>query len=210
MPSESFARPTAIHTAEGSVLVSAQAMPRAVEWDAQAHALLLPQRHGLRQALGGDDSPFQQYLCNAHGYGSMIGQSVGARHSHLDNAGYSLDQSMEDLDKKKLVEALIAEEIDRCMLTSLHICLLARKILGDKELITEALASIGIKTSPKELTEKGETIWRLKNKLKRDMGFDFKKLSFPKRFFETPSTNGKLDEKTAREIIDLYIKEAKF
>lgn len=144
------------------------------------------------------------------GYGSMIGQSVGARHSHLDNAGYSLDQSMENFDKKKLVEALIAEEIDRCMLTSLHICLFARKIYGDKELITEALGSIGIKTSPKELTEKGEAIWRLKNKLKKDMGFDFKKLSFPKRFFETPSTNGKLDEKTAREIIDLYIKEAKF
>ncbi len=144
------------------------------------------------------------------GYGSMIGQSVGARHSHLDNAGYSLDQSMQDLDKKKLVESLITEEIDRCMLTSLHICLFARKIYGDKDLITEALASIGIKTSPNELTAKGETIWRLKNKLKRDMGFDFKKLSFPKRFFETPSMNGKLDEKTAREILDLYIKEAKF
>ena len=52
-------------------------------------------------------------------------------------------------------------------------------------------------------------IWRLKNKLKRDMGFDFKKLKFPKRFFETPSMNGKLDEKTAKEILDLYILTAK-
>ena len=143
------------------------------------------------------------------GYGSMIGQAVGARHSHLDNAGYSLDQSMQDLDKKKLVESLITEEIDRCMLTSLHICLFARKIYGDKDLVAEALASIGIKTSPKELTAKGEVIWRLKNKLKRDMGFDFKKLKFPKRFFETPSMNGKLDEKTAKEILDLYILTAK-
>jgi len=41
MPSESFARRSASHRAEGSVIVSAQAMPNAVMWDAQAQALLL-------------------------------------------------------------------------------------------------------------------------------------------------------------------------
>lgn len=143
------------------------------------------------------------------GYGAMIGQSVGARHSHLDNAGYSLDQSMKELGKRELVKKLIAEEIDRCMLTSLHICLFARGIYGDKKLVTEALSSIGIKTSPEQLTARGEKIWRLKNKLKKDMGFDFKKLTFPKRFFETASMNGPLNEKTAREILDLYIREAR-
>lgn len=143
------------------------------------------------------------------GYGAMIGPSVGARHSHLDNAGYSLDQSMKELGKRELVKKLIAEEIDRCMLTSLHICLFARGIYGDKELVTEALSSIGIKTSPEQLTARGEKIWSLKNKLKKDMGFDFKKLTFPKRFFETASMNGPLNEKTAREILDLYIREAR-
>ena len=144
------------------------------------------------------------------GYGSMIGQSVGARHSHLDNAGYSLDQSMKELDKKGMVKGLIKEEIDRCMLTSLHICLFARKIYGDKELVCEALSTIGIDTTPEELTKKGENIWRLKNKLKKDLGFDFNELKFPRRFFETPSMNGPLNEDTAREILNLYIDEASF
>lgn len=144
------------------------------------------------------------------GYGAILGQAVGARHSHLDNAGYALDQSLKEFDKEKIVKSLIAEEIDRCMLTSLHICLFARKIYGDKNLVTRALSSIGIETSPDDLTAKGEKIWRLKNKIKRDLGFDINKLSFPKRFFETPSMNGPLDEKTARELLDLYIKEANF
>jgi aldehyde:ferredoxin oxidoreductase len=144
------------------------------------------------------------------GYGAMIGQTVGARHSHLDNAGYALDQSMDTLDKERLVNDLISEEIDRSMLTSLHICLFARKIYADKSLIAEALGSIGIETTPGKLTEMGEKIWRLKNKLKQDMGFDFKKLTFPKRFFETPSMNGPLDEETAREILDLYIEKSGF
>jgi aldehyde:ferredoxin oxidoreductase len=142
------------------------------------------------------------------GYGAMIGQSVGTRHSHLDNAGYAQDQCMKEFNIDELVEKLISEEIDRCMLTSLHICLFARKIYGDKELVSEALASIGIDKTPDELTAIGEKIWRLKNRLKKDMGFDFSRLTFPKRFFETPSMTGKLDEKTAHDILNLYIEKA--
>jgi aldehyde:ferredoxin oxidoreductase len=142
------------------------------------------------------------------GYGSMMGQAVGARHSHLDNAGYALDQGMQEFNKEELVAKLIAEEIERCMLTSLHICLFARKIYGDKALVSEALASIGVKKTPEELTAVGEKIWRLKNRLKKEMGFDLSRLTFPKRFFETPSMNGKLDEKTAHDILNLYIEKA--
>ncbi len=142
------------------------------------------------------------------GYGSMLGQAVGTRHSHLDNAGYALDQGMKEFNKEEIVKKLIAEEIDRNMLTSLHICLFARKIYGDKDLVSEALASIGINKTPDELTAIGEKIWRLKNRLKKDMGFDFSHLTFPKRFFETPSMTGKLDEKTARDILNLYLEKA--
>jgi aldehyde:ferredoxin oxidoreductase len=142
------------------------------------------------------------------GYGSMMGQAVSTRHSHLDNAGYAIDQGMKEFDKEELVKKLIAEEIDRNMLTSLHICLFARKIYGDKALVSEALSSIGIEKTPGELTAIGEKIWRLKNRLKKDMGFDFSHLTFPKRFFETTSMNGKLDEKTAHDILNLYIEKA--
>lgn len=142
------------------------------------------------------------------GYGAMMGQAVGTRHSHLDNAGYALDQGMKEFNKEELVKKLIAEEIDRNMLTSLHICLFARKIYGDKDLVSEALSSIGIDKTPDELTAIGEKIWRLKNRLKRDMGFDFSQLTFPKRFFETTSMTGKLDKKTAHDILNLYIEKA--
>ncbi len=144
------------------------------------------------------------------GYGAIIGQTVGARHSHLDNAGYALDQTMDKFDKREMVRKLIDEEIDRCMLTSLHICLFARKIYGDKELVCEALDSIGIKATPKSLTEMGEKVWRLKNELKKKMGFDFSKMQFPKRFFETKSLNGILNLETTKEIVDLYVKEGGF
>ena len=168
----------------------------------------------LAEKYGGEDFAMvlgKHEMTGYHtGYGAMIGQSVGARHSHLDNAGYSLDQTVDKLSKKEIVKKLIEEEIDRCMLTSLHICLFARKIYGDKDLVCEALGSLGIDATPKSLTKAGEKIWRLKNKLKVEMGFDFNTLTFPKRFFETESANGPLDYEDTKEIIDIYVKEAKF
>lgn len=168
----------------------------------------------LAEKYGGEDFAMvlgKHEMTGYHtGYGAMIGQSVGARHSHLDNAGYALDQTMDKFDKREMVKKLIEEEIDRCMLTSLHICLFARKIYGDKDLVCEALDSIGIKATPKSLTEMGEKVWRLKNELKKKMGFDFRNLEFPKRFFETKSLSGILNSETAKEIVDLYVKEGGF
>ncbi|SNS86455.1 hypothetical protein SAMN05446037_102469 [Anaerovirgula multivorans] len=47
------------------------------------------------------------------GYGNIIGQAIGARHSHLDNAGYSIDQENESFTKQEIVEKLIEEEINK-------------------------------------------------------------------------------------------------
>ncbi|MHA2204009.1 MAG: aldehyde ferredoxin oxidoreductase N-terminal domain-containing protein, partial [Candidatus Hodarchaeales archaeon] len=61
---------------------------------------------------------------------SMIGHAIGARHSHLDNAGYSLDQKTFDktLSPSEAVLALAKEEEWRNVLNSLIICLFARSI----------------------------------------------------------------------------------
>ncbi|RLG47694.1 MAG: aldehyde:ferredoxin oxidoreductase, partial [Thermoproteota archaeon] len=63
------------------------------------------------------------------GPAAYLGFLVGGRHSHLDNAGYSLDQKIRELPPpEELVEKLIKEESWRMVLNSLVICLFARGI----------------------------------------------------------------------------------
>lgn len=140
------------------------------------------------------------------GYGTIVGTVVGARHSHLCNAGYSADQTKEDFDKQKVVEALYKEEVERCMLNSLIICLFARKVY-DRTTILAALSSIGYQLTDDDLTEIAEKIYKTKLRIKIALGFDITKVKLPKRFFETPTLNGVLDEKVAYEMIDMYNKK---
>lgn len=138
------------------------------------------------------------------GYGSLIGAAVGARHSHLCNGGYSFDQSMKEFDKQKLVNALFEEEIERCMLNSLTICLFARKVY-DRETILMALKSIGWETmTNEELTRVSMEIYKTKLRLKKSLGFDLNKVQLPNRFFTTDSMNGILSEKIAYELIAMF------
>jgi len=93
---------------------------------------------------------------------------VGARHSHLCNAGYQYDQSAKELNDEEIVDYLIKEEKERCMLTSLVICLFARKVY-DRETVLRALNSIGIPFTNDDLTKTAEetffTRLRIKQKL---------------------------------------------
>ncbi|MCX7923728.1 MAG: aldehyde:ferredoxin oxidoreductase [Clostridia bacterium] len=140
------------------------------------------------------------------GYAAVVGAAVGARHSHLCNGGYSLDQSMKEFNKEKIVDTLFAEEKERCMLNSLVICLFARKVY-DRKTILAALNSIGNNLTDEELTAIGERIYRAKLRIKKALGFDQMSVKLPKRFFETPSMSGQLDEKIAYELIGMYNKK---
>jgi len=137
------------------------------------------------------------------GYGAIIGAAVGARHSHLCNGGYSVDQSMKELDKDKLVNAIFAEEKERCLLNSLVICLFARKVY-DRKTIIAALNSIGINYTDDELTAIAERIYKTKIKIKKSLGFNQMDVKLPKRFFQTQSASGLLDENTAYELMQMY------
>lgn len=53
------------------------------------------------------------------GYGSIVGYVCGARHSHLDNGGYSLDQKMKEFNKDYLVDNLFKEEVSRNIINSI-------------------------------------------------------------------------------------------
>ena len=140
------------------------------------------------------------------GYGNLLGMTVGARHSHLDNGGYAIDQKMDHLDKEKIVDDLINEEIERNIQNCLVICLFARNVY-DFNTIISALETLEVNKSREQLYNIGESIFKTKVLIKQKLGFSYQKQRFPERFFETPTPFGKLDREIAEELLELYSKK---
>jgi aldehyde:ferredoxin oxidoreductase len=132
---------------------------------------------------------------------------TGARHSHLDSAGYSLDQKAgskgEALTPEGVAEALLKEERWRQVLTSLVVCLFARGVYTP-EVVQQALAVAGFERSADDLAELGTEVLRRKYDFKRREGFDPTQLRIPCRILETPSALGPLNEDFLRRAIQLF------
>lgn len=142
------------------------------------------------------------------GYGSVVGHTVGARHSHLCNGGYSIDQSMKNFNKEELIESIFDEERERCMLNSLIICLFARKVY-DKKTILLCLNSTGYNLNEDDLVNICDRIYKTKLRIKKMLGFDLNNVKLPKRIFETPSATGSIDEDLTYELIGIYNEKIK-
>ncbi|AFQ44021.1 aldehyde ferredoxin oxidoreductase C-terminal domain-containing protein [Desulfosporosinus meridiei] len=140
------------------------------------------------------------------GYANLVGLTVGARHSHLCNAGYSVDQSLKDFDEQKAVNKLFDEELERCLLNSLVICLFARK-LYNRETVLKALRAAGYPLTDAELTLIAKRIYSTKLRLKEKLGFDPRQVELPKRFFKTPSMQGILDSTMVERMISQYVEK---
>jgi aldehyde:ferredoxin oxidoreductase len=138
------------------------------------------------------------------GPGCHLGYLTGARHSHLDSAGYSLDQKAaskgEALEANDTADKLLEEERWRQVLTSLVVCLFARGLYSE-ETVLKTLAVSGIQWSAGDLSKFGAETLHLKNEFKRQEGFDFEQLSIPKRIFKTLSPLGQIDEGFMRRAI---------
>jgi aldehyde:ferredoxin oxidoreductase len=138
------------------------------------------------------------------GPGCHLAYLTGARHSHLDSAGYSIDQKAaqkgETLDPIKTADGLLEEERWRQVLTSLVVCLFARGLYTE-EAVVKALASTGIQRSPEDLVAFGVETLHLKNEFKRREGFDFSLLTIPERILKTLSPLGQVDETFLRQAI---------
>ena len=142
------------------------------------------------------------------GPAAHIGTSIGARHSHLDNAGYSVDQKIlieEKLSPEELTEDLLAEERWRQILSSLVVCFFARGIYKP-DIVSETLNLIGLNFDEEGLNRVGEEIHREKYRFKIREGFSLDNLRLPKRIFETPSAIGNLDESYIRQAIGHFKK----
>ncbi|MBE0516517.1 MAG: aldehyde:ferredoxin oxidoreductase [Methanophagales archaeon] len=136
------------------------------------------------------------------GYALLLGQAVGSRHSHMDNNAWFLDFG--NYSREEVVDELISDEKKRCLMNSLGLCLFTISVY-ELELISEALRVIGVDKSKKELLELGGEIFELKQGIKRACGFEYGKLRFPERLFETESMNGFLNRETVDKMLKRYI-----
>jgi len=140
------------------------------------------------------------------GYASVLGTVVAGRHSHNSNAGYDIDQKMlhQTVKPKQIVDSLAKENEWRYVLTSLVICLFARRVYID-ERVVEALRAVGIERSVKDLKKLGAEIYKSAFQFKFREGFSFDKVKIPRRFFESPTANGRLDEAVFKDMLKEYI-----
>ena len=138
------------------------------------------------------------------GPASHLTYLTGARHSHLDSAGYSLDQKAgregRSLDPEGVAESLLEEERWRQVMASLVICFFARGVYTP-DTIRRALAVAGFDWSEEDLNRLGIDTLRRKYDFKRREGFEPANLEIPDRILETPSPLGEIDGAFMREAI---------
>lgn len=154
-------------------------------------------------ALGGNE------VSGYHtGPASILGQLVGVRHSHLDNAGYSVDQkaAKTQLDPEMMVDELIREDNSRGVFNSLVGCLFARGVYSEENII-DALGAVGIAKTKEDLQTLGQRIFDEKYRFKVREGFDLARARVPRRFYETVSTLGKAAPETVEEMLRIYRKK---
>lgn len=138
---------------------------------------------------------------------SMIGHAIGARHSHLDNAGYSFDQKTfyKTLSPSEGVLALAKEEEWRNILNSLIICLFARNIYTP-QIVVECLQNLGTDKTEEDLLKLGVKIQKMRIETKLRFGFNYDTLieKVPKRIYEMPTAHGLLSETQLRSLFNAY------
>jgi aldehyde:ferredoxin oxidoreductase len=152
-------------------------------------------------SLAGNEIPGYHTGPAAH-----VGVIVGARHSHLDNAGYSVDQknlSKQQMNPEELATALLSEERWRQVLSSLVVCFFARG-LYQPDIVLKALQLTGFPVTQKSLKSIGERIHRQKYRFKTRHGFTLDEVYLPKRILETGTPSGLLEEPYMKSVVDQY------
>jgi len=156
---------------------------------------------GMALTFGGNEMPGYHT-----GPAAALGYAIGARHSHLDNAGYSLDQKVllkEKQAPEQVVDELVKEERWRQILSSLVICFFARGIYTP-EIVARSLKLSGFDVSPKDLQSIGEEIYSTKFAYKVREGFKLKGAHLAKRIFETPTPVDLMSERYVRKGLSYF------
>ncbi|MBO3839865.1 MAG: aldehyde ferredoxin oxidoreductase C-terminal domain-containing protein, partial [Candidatus Brockarchaeota archaeon] len=175
------------------------ALARGVEYAASKYG-------GLDFALsfGGNEMP--GYHTGPAAYLTFL---TGSRHSHLDSAGYSIDE--EDAKTgvnrtpKEIAEILFREESWRQILSSLVLCFFARGIYTP-EIVVKTLKVVGLDTTEESLRKTGVETLKNKYLFKIREGFKPDLLRIPRRILEKESPLGMLNESLMREGIMEFFK----
>ena len=153
-------------------------------------------------AFGGNEMPGYHT-----GLATHLGHLVGARHSHLDNAGYSIDQKMNAEGKRpaptEAARLIFEEECWRQVLSSLVVCFFARGVYTP-EMVSRCFTAFGKSLTPEDLKRKGERTLKEKYAFKFREGFSFDRLRIPKRITEIPTPQGMVKEEELWEGIRAY------
>jgi len=152
-------------------------------------------------SLAGNEMPGYHTGPAAH-----VGVLVGARHSHLDNAGYSIDQKnapKQKVSAERLALALLTEERWRQVLSSLVVCFFARG-LYQPDVVLKTLELTGFPRTQEDLSRIGEEVHKHKYRFKMQHGFSLDELYVPKRILATGTPFGMLDESYIRSVVEHF------
>lgn len=119
-------------------------------------------------------------------------QTLGFRHSHLDTGAYSYDQRETGKDVAKAVDFLLADEVDRVLLTSMVGCLFARAVYS-RERLAACLEVIGYTGLATNLAETAAAIRRQRWQVRAATGYHPDQFTIPKRFYQLRTWKGPID-----------------
>ncbi|MHA1906810.1 MAG: aldehyde ferredoxin oxidoreductase N-terminal domain-containing protein [Candidatus Thorarchaeota archaeon] len=163
----------------------------------------------LTERYGGKEFAVHFAGNEASGYhtgpANIVGHLVGIRHSHLDNAGYSIDQKIPSkaMSYEEIGIALAEEDAWRTVLNSLVVCLFARPVFTP-DVVLSTMKSLGEERTRDELKQIGEEVFHLRMRFKTQEGFEVDSLRPPTRLLDRISPLGRLEETTIDGIISSW------
>lgn len=161
------------------------------------------------EKYGGEDFAITFGKVESPGYmtgpAAFVGFAVGVRHSHLDCAGYAVDQEFfgKTPDPHLEVEKLYKESLWRMVTNSLATCLFARGGYTIS-LVLRGLKALAIEETEESLMRKARVIHGMKYLLKEKLGFSFNSLRLPKKLTGVYTGRGLISEEDFNLGVRLY------
>ena len=182
-----------------------EAIRRIVEQPNEFYGALARGARAAAERYGGEEFAMAFNRVEMAGYhtgpGAYANYITGARHSHLDSAGYSLDQKPDpERTPQSVAAGLLKEEQWRQVLASLVVCFFARG-LYKPDVVCRALAVAGVSLTEEDLTRLGRETLAAKHRFKAREGFDWGEYALPRRIFETPALGHPVSENELRQTV---------
>ena len=172
--------------------------------DLERGSVVCAEKYGGKEfaiAFGKNEAP--GYMTGLHSY---LGYATGFRHSHLDSAGYSIDQKKINSTKtdSEWTKSMYDESVWRMVLNSLVICLFARNIYTP-QIICEGLQLLGYDGfDEKRLNETAHITHARKTRQKKNFGFKFSELYQPARLERAATSCGHVTSQQFDEQVKVY------